>query len=70
MNARVIGAVCFGALGFFAGAGTGIVGGLFGAVAGVSVFTTIGVLYGISAGPDIASAAARWRRSKQHTSKE
>ena len=52
----------FGLLGFFGGAGTGIVGGIFGAIAGVSLFTVIGAIYGWSAGPDIAALFGRIRR--------
>ena len=48
-------------IGFFVGAGTGIVGGAFGAIAGVLVFTTIGVLWGWSAGPDLVQTVKRWR---------
>ena len=59
---RVIGALVFGLLGFFGGAGTGIVGGIFGAIAGVSLFTVIGAIYGWSAGPDIAALFGRIRR--------
>lgn len=65
MQERIIGAVVFGLLGFFLlGAGTGIVGGPFGAVAGASVFGTIGMIYGWSAGPDLA-AFIRKRRSRR-----
>ena len=58
----MIGALVFSLLGFFAGAGTGIVGGIFGAIAGVSLFTIIGAIYGWSAGPDIAALFGRIRR--------
>ncbi|MCF1485644.1 hypothetical protein FS800_26520 [Agrobacterium vitis] len=50
---RFFGAIGFGLLGLIVGSGTGIVGGFFSAVAGVGVFTTIGIVYGLSAGPDI-----------------
>ena len=46
------------------GAGTGIVGGPFGAIAGVSVFTIIGAGWGISAGPDAAQKIKDWRQKK------
>lgn len=58
----MIGALGFGLLGFVAGAGTGIVGGIFGAIAGVSLFTVIGIIYGWSAGPDIVALINRLRR--------
>ena len=35
MKSRVFGSLTGGVIGFFAGAGTGIVGGVFGAIAGV-----------------------------------
>lgn len=54
MNARILGAVVGGVIGFLVGSGTGIVGGPFVAVAGVSVFCAIGVFWGLSAGPDFA----------------
>lgn len=53
MKARIIGAIAFGTIGLLLGSGTGIVGGVFGAVAGLFVFGGIGVVYGCSAGPDI-----------------
>lgn len=62
MKNRMIGSVIFGMLGLIAGAGTGIVGGVFGAIAGVGLFTVIGAIYGWSAGPDIASLISRLRR--------
>ena len=54
-RSRLIGALVFGLIGFLSGAGTGIVGGIFGAIAGAGLFTTIGIVYGWSAGPDVAS---------------
>lgn len=60
-KARIIGTVAGGIVGAILGTGTGIVGGAFGAVAGFAVFTTIGVVWGFSAGPDLARALARWR---------
>ncbi len=53
MRLRILGAALFGLVGFACGAGTGIVGGVFGSVAGASVFTILGAVYGWSAGPDI-----------------
>lgn len=61
MKNRVSGSLVGGAIGFFLGAGTGIVGGVFGAVAGVFVFTIIGAAWGWSAGPDLMQAVQRWR---------
>lgn len=61
MTARAIGTICGAALGFLIGAGTGIVGGPFGAMAGVLVFTTGGAIWGFSAGPDLALQINRWR---------
>jgi hypothetical protein len=46
---------------FIVGGGTGIVGGIFGAIAGVLVFTIIGAFWGWSAGPDLAQTIKRWR---------
>ncbi len=67
MRARVLGAAAGGVLGAIVGTGTGIVGGPFGAVAGFSVFTVIGALWGLSAGPDIANQLSRWwRKSRQN----
>jgi len=61
MKIRVLGSVVGGTLGFFVSAGTGIVGGIFGAIAGVLVFTGIGAAWGWSAGPDLVQAVQRWR---------
>lgn len=61
MKSRVFGSLIGGATGFFAGAGTGIVGGAFGAMAGVLVFTAIGAAWGWSAGPDLVNTVQRWR---------
>jgi len=62
---RILGVLVCGPIGFFVGVGTGIVGGPFGAVAGVGIFTTIGVAYGWSAGPDVAGLIKRLRRPKE-----
>lgn len=61
MKSRVMGSLVGGTIGVFAGAGTGIVGGVFGAIAGVLVFTTIGIGWGWSAGPDLVHTFRRWR---------
>ncbi len=61
MKSRVSGSLIGGTIGFFAGAGTGIVGGVFGAIAGVFIFTAIGVAWGWSAGPDVVHTLQRWR---------
>lgn len=53
-KSRVVGGTTGGIIGFLVGSGTGIVGGPFVAVAGVFVFTLIGIGWGLSAGPDIA----------------
>lgn len=58
----MIGALIFSILGLLAGSGTGIVGGVFGAIAGVGVFAVIGAIYGWSTGPDIAALISRLRR--------
>ena len=63
MLTRLIGAAFFGTIGFIVGAGSGIVGGLIGATAGAGIFTTIGVFYGFSAGPD-AVRIVRWIRGR------
>lgn len=59
MKSRIVGSLVGGAIGFFVGAGTGIVGGVFGAIAGVLVFTTIGAVWGLSAGPDLVRTVQR-----------
>lgn len=64
MKTRVLGSLVGGAIGFIVGAGTGIVGGIFGAIAVVLFFTVIGVAWGWSAGPDLAQAIQRLRRRK------
>ena len=46
------------------GAGTGIVGGPFGAIAGATVFTVIGAGWGFSAGPDAAQKLEKWRNKR------
>lgn len=61
MKARIAGVAGGAAIGFLFGAGTGIVGGVFGGIAGVSVFTICGAAWGFSAGPDFADAIRRWR---------
>lgn len=61
MKARFAGTIGGALLGLFIGAGTGIVGGFFGGVAGVSVFTLGGAAWGFSAGPDLANIIRRWR---------
>lgn len=61
MKTRLIGTAFGGVVGFLVGAGTGIVGGPFGAVAGVTVFTVGGAIWGFSAGPDLVRAINRWR---------
>ena len=47
MKSRVLGSLFLGTIGFFAGTGTGIVGGVFGATAGVLIFTAIGRALGM-----------------------
>lgn len=64
MKARIIGLIAFGMLGLLLGSGTGIVGGVFGAVAGLFVFGAIGAVYGWSAGPDIAKFIVQFLRRK------
>jgi len=61
MTIRLLGSLIGATIGFIIGFGTGIVGGVFGAIAGVMVFTTIGALWGWSAGPDLAQTIQRWR---------
>ncbi len=63
-KSRAIGGITGGILGFLIGSGTGIVGGPFVAVAGVSVFTVIGIGWGLSAGPDVADKLKAWRSSR------
>lgn len=65
MKTRMIGLVAFGMLGLLLGSGTGIVGGVFGAVAGLFVFGAIGAVYGWSAGPDIAKFIANFLKRKE-----
>jgi len=62
MKSRVFGSILGGAIGFSAGTETGIVGSFFGAIAGVFVFTAIGVAWRWSAGPDLVRTVQRWRR--------
>lgn len=61
MKTRILGSLIGAFTGFLIGGGTGIVGGVFGAIAGVLVFTTIGAAWGWSAGPDVARTVQRWR---------
>lgn len=61
MKTRILSSLFGAFLGFLVGGGTGIVGGVFGAVAGVMVFMTIGAAWGWSAGPDLMRAIDRWR---------
>ena len=62
MKERLIGGAIFAFVGFLVGSGTGIVGGPFGAIAGVFVFTIIGAAWGWSAGPDIVRLVLRWTK--------
>lgn len=64
IKVRIIGLVAFGMLGLLLGSGTEIVGGVFGAVAGLFVFSVIGAIYGWSAGPDIAKFIAKFLKRK------
>lgn len=59
-TSRIFGAVIGGTIGFLVGSGTGIVGGPFVAMAGVLVFTAIGIGWGISAGPDLSDKVRAW----------
>jgi uncharacterized protein YcfJ len=61
VKSRIMGSLAGAFLGSMVGGGTGIVGGFFGAVAGVLVFTAIGAAWGWSAGPDLARLVQRWR---------
>lgn len=61
MKSRVLGSLAGAAIGFMIGSGTGIVGGVFGAKAGVLIFTAIGAVWGWSAGPDLVKLIQRWR---------
>lgn len=61
MKWRIAGTVGGGLLGLILGDGTGIVGGVFGGIAGASVFMFIGAIWGFSAGPDLARQVDRWR---------
>ena len=60
MKARILGSLGGMILGALLGSGTGIVGGVFVAVAGASVFMLIGAAWGLSAGPDVARILGRW----------
>ncbi len=64
MLARIVGTICGVVLGGMIGAGTGIVGGPFGALAGVTVFIVGGGIWGFSAGPDLARQFQKWRSRK------
>lgn len=61
MNARGVGAAIGAIIGFVVGSGSGIVGGAFGAVAGVFIFVPMGMIWGLSAGPDLLNLWHRWR---------
>lgn len=63
-NPRIVGVVAGATAGATIGTGTGIVGGPFGAVAGFSVFTIGGAIWGFSAGPDAAQKIADWRNKR------
>ena len=63
MAVRVIFTTVFGLVGLVVGTGTGIVGGLFGAIAGKWLFIAIGSMFGLFAGPDL-SRAPRWLRQR------
>lgn len=67
LRRRLVGSTTLGALGFRLGDGTGIVGGPFGAVAGVGIFATIGACHGWSAGPDAVRLAERIGRAIART---
>lgn len=60
VKARILGSLGGILLGALLGSGTGIVCGVFVAVAGASVFMLIGAAWGFSAGPDIARILGRW----------
>jgi hypothetical protein len=62
MKDRFIGSAILAIIGLLVGSGTGIVGGAFGAVAGVFVFMIIGAAWGWSAGLDIMHVARRWKK--------
>lgn len=59
-RSRIVGAGIGGITGFLIGSGTGTVGGPFVAMAGVTVFTLIGVFWGLSAGPDLTDKVRSW----------
>jgi uncharacterized protein YcfJ len=67
MKARVAGVLAGGSAGAMIGAGTGIVGGPFGAVAGMTVFAIGGAVWGFSAGPDAERQFYRWREKRKPT---
>lgn len=58
---RFVGVMSGGIIGLFIGHGTGIVGGLFGAIPGISVFAFGGAVWGFSAGPDLVRAVLCFR---------
>lgn len=64
MKARIVGVITGGSAGAMIGAGTGIVGGPFGAIAGMTVFAVGGAIWGFSAGPDAERQIARWRETR------
>ena len=63
---RLIGAVLFGVVGFFFGTDTVITGGVFGTISGaissVGVFVVLGILIGLSAGPDIKCLYGQFKK--------
>lgn len=65
MKFRIAGVLAGGSAGAMIGAGTGIVGGPFGAVAGMTVFAVGGALWGFSAGPDAERQISRWREKRR-----
>ncbi len=66
MKIRLLGTMIGATIGALIGAGTGIVGGPFGAVAGMSVFMIGGAIWGFSAGPDLTNQLRRWRDRKNN----
>lgn len=63
-KSRIAGVVSDTTAGAAIGAGTGIVGGPFGAVAGATIFTLIGAGWGLSSGPDAAQKIEEWRNKR------
>ena len=60
-KARMVGVAVGAMIGAVTGAGTGFGGGPFGAVAVATVFTIIGAVWGLSAGPDVLRQINKWR---------